>query len=214
MNLSLQDLRTLSDSLHTIHDDRPAWLKAMPYAMEEIHHYYRLLWEIVKRYKPEYVLEIGIDKGGSTLTLAAANPAATVVSVDIDKASCDRARQLAGDHGLKNLIVTCDDSLKNIALLEKIRKKADLLFLDGCHDFAHAYPEYEQYRAFMKDGGIILFDDIHESRQMEVAWDYVVDQKCELPRAHHSGFGACKVNHSVTCPTFSSIVAQATARFQ
>jgi tRNA G46 methylase TrmB len=213
MNLSLEELRRLSDTLDTIPDDRPQWLKDLPYGMESISHYYRLLFELVKRYKPEYVLEIGIDKGGSTLTLAAANPGGSVVSVDIDKPSCDNARKIAADHGLTNLLVIQDDSLKHVTRLGEIGRKADLLFIDGWHDFNHSYQEYEQYRKFMKDGGIILFDDIHESRQMDVMWQYIIDPKVELPKSHWTGFGACKVNHSIVCPPWSAIVVEATRKF-
>lgn len=201
MNVSLQELRSLSDQLHTIPDDRPAWLKEMPYAMESPSHYYRLLWEIVKWHKPAYTLEIGIDKGGSTLSLAAANPAGTVISVDIDKPSCLNAKKIALAHGLLNLQVVENDSLKHVKFLQGITKKADLLFLDGYHDFKHAFSEYREYRPLMKQGAIILFDDIHESPDMERVWGSVVDPKIELPQAHWTGFGACKVDFSILLPT-------------
>lgn len=212
MNITLEELRRLSDNLHTIPDDRPDWLKAMPYAMEHVSHYYRLIWELVKSFKPSYTIEIGIDKGGSTLTLAAANPQGSVVSVDIDKAACENAKRIASQRGLSNLQVVNDDSMRNLKLLELIGKKADLLFIDGYHDFTHAYGEYEQYRRFVAQDGIILFDDIHESKEMDVAWSYVVDPKIELPKAHHSGFGACRVNHLIPCQTLDSIAASASAK--
>lgn len=196
MNVSLQELRGLSDNLHTIPDTRPQWLKDMPYAMESASHYYRLLYEIVKWHKPGYTLEIGVDKGGSTMTLAAAHPAGTVISVDIDKASCENARKIAVARGLLNLQVVENDSLKHVKFLQGIGRKADLLFLDGYHDFKHAFSEYEQYRPLMNQGAIILFDDIHESKDMESVWDHVVDPKIELPKAHWTGFGACKVDFS------------------
>jgi len=213
MNITLEELRSLSDSLASIPDDRPQWLKDMPYAMETPTHYYRYLWELVRRTKPSYVIEIGIDKGGSTLTLGAAIGGGTVLSVDIDLASCSNARQIAIQHGLTNLQIVQDDSIHNIKLLELIGKKADLVFIDGAHDFVHAYGDYEQYRRFVSQDGIILFDDIHEGREMETAWSYVVDKKIELPKAHHSGFGACKVDHLIPCPTLDSVLAEARRKF-
>lgn len=209
MNVSLDELRSLSDSLHTIPDDRPQWLKDMPYAMESPSHYYVLLWELVKRHKPVYTLEIGIDKGGSTLTLAAAHRH-LVISVDIDHAACVNAQKIAVAHGLDHLTVVQNDSLAHIELLKTAEKeigvKAELLFLDGRHDFLHCRAEYEGYRPFMKQGGIILFDDIHESREMDQAWESIVDPKIELPKAHWTGFGACKVDHSIPCPSLTGSV--------
>lgn len=207
MNISLEELRNFSDVLASLPDDRPQWLKDMPYAMENPSHYYRLLFEIVKRYKPKYSLEIGVDKGGSTLTLAAANPEGLVVSVDIDQASCENARKIAEAHGLGNLRVAQNDSLAHVKSLKEIEEqigvKAELLFLDGRHDFLHCRAEYEGYRPFMKQGGIILFDDIHESSEMEQAWASIVDPKIECPKAHWSGFGACKVDHAISCPSLT-----------
>jgi predicted O-methyltransferase YrrM len=205
MNLSPEELRNFSDVLVSLPDDRPQWLKDMPYARESPEHYYVLLWQIVKRYKPEFIVEIGIDKGGSTLTLAAANPAGRVMSVDIDKAACVNAYNIAVAHRLTNLEVVHDDSLNNIKAVRQSGKQIDLLFVDGAHDFLHCRAEYEGYRPLMKQGGIILFDDIHESREMEQAWESVVDPKCELPKAHWTGFGACKVEHSIPCPSLTSI---------
>lgn len=197
MNVTLEELRSLSDSLHTIPDDRPQWLKEMPYAMESPSHYYRLLYEIVKRHKPAYTLEIGVDKGGSTLTLAAAHPSGRVISVDIDEPSCANANRIAISRSLFNIQAMVNDSLKHVKFLQGIPMKADLLFLDGYHDFKHAFAEYQQYRPLMKQGAIILFDDIHESKDMEAVWDHVVDPKIELPKSHWTGFGACKVDFSI-----------------
>lgn len=206
MNVSLQELRALSDSLHTTPDDRPQWLKGMPYSSETKSHYHILLWEICRRYKPEYTIEIGIDKAGSTLALAAGNPAGAVISVDIDKPSCENAKKVALSHSLVNLTVAENDSLKHCReLLQGIDRKADLLFIDGAHDFKHAFAEYVEYRPLMKQGAIILFDDIHESKDMEAVWDKIVDPKVELPKAHWTGFGACKVDFSISAPTFAGI---------
>lgn len=213
MNVSLEDLRALSDSLASLPDDRPAWVRAMPYVTETPSHYSKLLFEIVRRYKPEVVIEIGIDKAGSTMSLAAGNPGSQITSIDIDRASCENAGRIAAQQGLKNLTVLHDSSTRRAPMLVKSGMKADLLFIDGAHDFFHCYRDYEVFRPLMNQGGIILFDDIHQGREMEVAWSYVVDPKIELPRSHHSGFGACKVNHAVVCPSFDDIQEEAKRKY-
>lgn len=204
MIISLDALRYLSDHLDTYADDRPGWLVAMPYATETPTHYYRLLWELAKQKKPAVVIEIGIDKAGSTMSLAAGNPGGKVTSIDIDQGSCQNARSIAELRGLKNLTVVCDDSLRQVRSFDP-ELQIDLLFVDGAHDFSHCYQEYELYRPFMREGGIILFDDIHQGSEMEAAWAAIVDPKVELPRAHQSGFGACKVDHRISVPPFASL---------
>ncbi len=213
MNVTLDEIRNLSEQLADLPDDRPAWLKAMPYAMESKSHYYRLLWEFCRRWSPKLTIEIGIDKAGSTMSLADASPRSSVISIDIDQGSCENAKQLAAQHGLDNLIVVHNDSIQAFKLLRLGLPKVDLLFVDGAHDFVHSYDEYQNYRKIMAHDGIIFFDDIHEGKQMEASWDLVLDPKVELPKAHATGFGVCKVNQFQNCPTLEEVLPHVRGRF-
>lgn len=209
MNVSLNDLRSLAVELPRLFDDRPMWLKEMPYASQPGSEYYRFLWELGKRWKPERVLEIGIDKGASTLTLAASNPQGTVVSMDINPGACENARAIARHHEIQNLGILHQDSLKVVAF----ERPFDLGFLDSWHSFDQVYREYVLYRPFMKEGAIILFDDIKYSKEMAVAWDLIPDPKIDLSELHHSGFGACKVDRSITPVSWESIREEAKRRY-
>ncbi len=207
--MNLSDLKQLASELPRLFDDRPLWLKEMPYASQPGSDYYRWLWELGKRFHPERVLEIGIDKGASTLTLAASNPTGTVVSMDINPGACENARTIARHHEIKNLGILHQDSLKVVAF----ERPFDLLFLDSWHSFDQVYREYESYRPLVRPGGIILFDDIRYSKEMEVAWDYIADPKMDLSELHHSGFGACQVDPALTPRTWETIKAEAKERY-
>ncbi len=215
MNVTLDEIRSLSERLAGLPDDRPAWLRAMPYAMETPSHYYRLLFEFVRQWKPNLVVEIGIDKAGSTMSLAAANPESKVISIDIDEGSCLNARRIAAEHGLSNLTVVHSDSIQALEALRSGPRllRIDMLFLDGAHDFVHVYNEYQQFRKHMTHDGIIFFDDIHEGKEMEASWDLVLDPKVELPKAHATGFGVCKVNQFQNCPTLAEVLPHVRGRF-
>ncbi len=209
MNLSLNDLKSLVSELPRIFDDRPLWLKEMPYASQPGSDYYRWIWELGKRFAPERVLEIGIDKGASTLTFAASNPFGTVVSMDINDGACENARTIARHHEIKNLGILNQDSLK----LVEFERPFDLLFLDSWHSFDQVYQEYVLYRPFVKEGGIILFDDIRYSKEMGVAWDLIPDPKIDLSELHHSGYGACRVEHAITPVSWENIREEAKRRY-
>lgn len=212
MNVSLQELRSLSDNLHTIPDDRPQWLKEMPYVTQPGSSYYQFIYELVKRHRPARVLEIGIDKAGSTMCLSYGNPSGKVWSMDISKESCENARRLSREHNITNLSIIQGDSLK-APERSGWEDKVDLLFLDSWHSFDQVYREYVLYRSTVKEGGIILFDDIRYSKEMAVAWDLIPDPKIDLSELHHSGFGACKVDPSITPVSWESIREEAKRRY-
>jgi cephalosporin hydroxylase len=209
MNISLGDLKRLADELPGLPDGRPQWIKDLPYTTQDGSSYYKFLWELCRRHKPERTLEIGIDKAGSTLSMAAANPEGTVVSMDINPGACENAQAIAQRHEVKNLGVLHQDSLKVIAF----ERPFDLMFLDSWHSFEQVYREYVLYRPFMKQGAIILFDDIRYSKEMSVAWDLIPDPKIELPSLHHSGFGACRVDKDVNPVGYDSIATEAKRRY-
>lgn len=208
----LADLQALAAELPRLPDQRPQWLKDMPYVTQTGSDYYRFIWELQRRFKPERVLEIGIDKGGSTLSFSAGNPGGQVVSMDINKEACDNAAAIARAQGLQNLTVVRADSLVDGAKLT-FRPLLDLVLLDSWHSFDQVWREYALYRPWVKPGGIILFDDTKYSKEMMVAWDMIPDPKVDLTVLHHSGFGACQVDHSIRVPAWESVCDQAKERY-
>lgn len=209
--MTLESLKALAGVLPRIFDDRPMWLKEMPYVTQPGSSYYQFLWELVKRHQPGRILEIGIDKAGSSFCLAVGNPLGRVFSMDVNVGVCENARTLARHHGVSNLTILHHDSLKAESALFEC--PLDVLFLDSWHSFDQVYREYEKYRPYVKEGGIILFDDIKYSKEMEVAWAYIMDPKVDLSELHHSGFGACVVDKRISPLPWSVIRQQAAEKY-
>lgn len=201
MNTSLTELIWLAHDLRTIRDDRPEWLRSMPSANDEgqtqYARYYRFFYEFVKRCGPESVLEIGTYLGTSAAHLAYSSPSCRVVTMDIEVNPSVIVNEIAARRELKNLTAVTGDSAKIFADVAKLGM-FDVLFIDAVHDFEHCYSEYLLYRPMVKHGGIIFFDDIHISREMDAAWECIADPKADLLELHYTGFGACKVDASVT----------------
>lgn len=213
MNVNLSEIRSLSDGLGKLSDGRPEWIRNMPYSMETPTHYHRFLWEFCGRFQPRFVVEIGIDKAGSTMAMAKACAPSPVFSIDINEQACVNARKIAQDHDLANLTAIHNDSIRSVETIRQVGLPIDMLFIDGAHDFIHSYDEYQQYRKLVVHGGIIFFDDIHDGAQMEASWSCVRDPKTELPMAHATGFGVCKVDRSVECPALKEILPQMAGKF-
>jgi predicted O-methyltransferase YrrM len=187
---TLKDLAFLAESVQYLIDSRPKILRDMTDQAPTTLHYNRFLYELVQRYEPEVILELGTDRGRSAAHMASGNPHAIVLTLDIDPACTKQVNDL----GWHNLHGYTTDSLK--FKLEDhfipVSKIVDLLFIDSLHAFEHARAEYDLYLPYVEPGGIILFDDIHLDAGMEKLWASIEEEKADLTPLHFSGFGAVK----------------------
>ncbi len=211
MNVSLDDLRKLASELQSLPDRRPDHLKALPHATESTALYYRFLYELSLRYAPR-ALEIGTYVGTSAAHLAA-NQVSKVVTVDINPDAKSRVDAI----GLGNIVAV---TLSSHLYWERLRNEPepfDLVFIDGNHTFNDAYGEYEKFRPFAAQGGIMLFDDIKlpmATHEMEIFWDMILDPKVELPELHYTGFGVVKIDRAVRVPSWTEVIEAATRRMR
>jgi len=203
------------DNLHEISmglgkpDDRPERLRQMPSAMDSTALYYRFLYELARNWKPNLQVEIGTFVGSSCAHMAMGHPGGVVVTIDMDF----EATRIAGSLDLPNLWPIHSASalaVKQIGCLRDI----DILFIDGNHCFNNCYGEYVLYRPLVRQGGIILFDDIDLDAQMKTAWKYILDEKRSLPSLHYTGFGACVVNHEIDVPSWDEVAPKAALEFK
>ena len=135
--------------------------------------YGKLLYRIIKYYQPKKILELGSSLGISTCYLATGNPGGNVLTIE----GCPETAKLA----LKNFHKM---KLKNIKLeignfdnkltsaLERLNE-IDFAFIDGNHQKQQTINYFEQCLEFSNNNTIMVFDDIHWSKGMEIAWDYI-----------------------------------------
>src|SRR5579872_3631131 len=154
VNRRLEDLHRIEQSLEKEKDLRPEWLRTLDNDPTSV--YYRFFFECAAKVKPLVSFEIGTCEGKSAAHLATGNPRGTVITIDIRPES----KTLADCLLLPNLVSIVGDSLKIPPLL-KWMPALDLLFIDGQHDLRQAYQEYLQYRPYVREGGLVYFDDIH-----------------------------------------------------
>lgn len=126
----------------------------------------------VKSLNPRTILEIGTARGG-TLLIWSSLASAKVVSCDLvhrepQKALLEalpppgsncRVRLLTGDSHAPEF--------KQRVAAELGGEKVDFLFIDGDHTVEGVTADYEDYREFVRPGGIIAFHDIVEKQPFE-----------------------------------------------
>lgn len=131
----------------------------------------RLLYRLSQYFQAQHILELGTSLGLSTLYLSKGNTQAKVYTHE----GCPNLASLAQEHfqaqGAKNIEVivgNIDDTLKtSLAQIPQI----DLAFLDANHRLQPTLDYFEACLSKVRSQSVLIFDDIHWSTEMEVAWE-------------------------------------------
>lgn len=132
--------------------------------------YARLLYRIVKYYKPETILELGTSFGITTAYLAAGNTTAKVYTMEGSPAIAEIARKTINRVGLKNIELTEGNFNNELPVLLQKLQSIDLAFIDGNHLKEPTLGYFLSLLNSSTPNSILIFDDIHWSAEMEEAW--------------------------------------------
>jgi len=131
----------------------------------------QLLFRMVDFYQPRIVLEMGTSLGVTTAYLAAAGNNARIITMEgagevaalakknFEKLQISNAEMLEGNF---------DDTLPG--LLDR-EKRLDFVFIDGNHRYEPTVRYFHQLLPALHEYSILVFDDIHWSKEMEQAWN-------------------------------------------
>ncbi len=129
-----------------------------------------LLFRMARYYPSATIVEFGTCLGISSSYLASANPQSRLLTLEGSPALARIARENFAKLGLENIELwegRFEDSLPT--LLNSL-KSVDLGFIDGNHRLVPTLHYFDQLKEKISESGIIIFDDIHWSREMEKAW--------------------------------------------
>lgn len=133
----------------------------------------QLLFRMVREYQPQTILELGTSLGITTSYLSLAKPDAKVVTLEGSPAIADRARQNFQSLNLGKVSLVegnFDDTLMAVVCgLPAI----DLCFIDGNHRCEPTERYFQQLLPRLHNDSILIFDDIHWSKEMEDAWENI-----------------------------------------
>jgi predicted O-methyltransferase YrrM len=135
--------------------------------------YARLLYRLVNHFSCSHIIELGTSLGISSAYMALANNFSHVITCEGSHAIAQKARENF------NLL-----QIPNITLLEGTFEKTfpealaqmpqvDLLFVDGNHRREPTLAYFQQALEHIHENSIMVFDDIHWSRDMEAAWEEI-----------------------------------------
>jgi len=142
--------------------------------------YFQFLYRLALATQPDLVVELGSLHGGSTMYLANGAPAhARVIGIDwsdLPKPS------------LPNLEFWQEDTRLMSQRVLNIGVPIDILFIDSTHEAQHALEEFGLYWPLLREGGILLADDIYLADMMNF-WNVVPEPKFIDDRLNSPGCG-------------------------
>lgn len=135
--------------------------------------YARLLYRIAKHYQPKEIIELGTSFGITTAYLASANSNSKIISCEGDAAIAGIARQNFAALGINNIELVEGDFAETLPMILSTAGPSGLYFIDGNHRKESTISYFRQIIHSSNSLAILVFDDIHWSRDMEEAWTEV-----------------------------------------
>lgn len=135
--------------------------------------YGQLLFRIVRHYKPENIIELGTSLGVTSLYLSIANPGGQVTTIEGSAEVAAFARKHLAIFGLQNLTLITGNFDDVLPVILKGINSVDLAFIDGNHRLEPTLKYFNELLPKTTGNSIMIFDDIHWSREMEQAWETI-----------------------------------------
>ena len=136
--------------------------------------YGELLFKLVRKFKPENIIELGTSLGLGSMYLAKGNSKSQVYTIE----GAAPLYQLAKDNfemaDFRNIHIYNDMFTSGLMRLKKHIGNFDMVFFDGNHTFDHTLEYYEMCIPEITNESIFIFDDIHWSSEMEKLWEKII----------------------------------------
>ena len=135
----------------------------------------RKILSIAEFFEAKKILELGTSFGLTSLYLSTI-PESKLTTFEADKSIADIARLNFQTLHRENINLIRGDL--DITLAETLDKcdKIDMAFIDANHRLKPTLEYYELLLRKCHQDSVLIFDDIHYSREMEQAWNTIIDK--------------------------------------
>jgi len=135
-----------------------------------------LLYKLTQYFEPQHILEIGTSLGLATANLSYANSNAKITTLEGCKATAKIAQMQFDKFDINNVKIVLGDFKSTLTdVIED--QKYDLIYFDGNHQKEATINYFNQCLSSINNETVFIFDDIHWSKDMEQAWNYIIDHK-------------------------------------
>ncbi len=136
--------------------------------------YGRLLFLMVRKFKPRNIIELGTSLGIGTSYLSIANGPRKVYTIEASEPLIKAARKNFNFLELENIEILHGDFKSGLTALSNKPDSFDLVFFDGDHSRESTLNYFKLCLAKAGPDSIFIFDDIHWSKEMEEAWSKII----------------------------------------
>jgi len=133
----------------------------------------QLMFRMVDFYHLNTVVELGTSLGITTSYLASGNALGKVYTFEGAKEVAEIAKENFKQLELNNIEIVEGNFDETLPVHLKRINSIDLAFVDGNHRKQPTIHYFEQLLEKAGKNSIFIFDDIHWSREMEEAWQYI-----------------------------------------
>ena len=133
----------------------------------------QLLFRIVKEYQPKTILELGTSLGITTSYLSLAKQDAIIITMEGAGEVAEVARKNLQPLSLQNIKIEQGNFDTTLPAVVRELSSIDFAFIDGNHRQEPTERYFTALLPQIHNDSILIFDDIHWSREMEQAWETI-----------------------------------------
>ncbi len=133
----------------------------------------QLLYRMNQFYKPETIIELGASLGITTSYLASANSSVKIITLEGADAIAGVAAKNFKSLELKNIELIKGNFDKTLPSIIQHHSSIGFAFIDGNHRYAPTLNYFNKLLSRSNSSTILVYDDIHWSRDMEQAWQEI-----------------------------------------
>lgn len=143
----------------------------------------QLLFRMVKTYQPKSILELGTSLGITTSYLSLAKSDANVITLEGANEIAEVATKNFNSMGLRNVRIINQNFDQALPAVVNELSSIDFIFIDGNHRQEPTERYFTELLTKVNNDTIMIFDDIHWSKEMEAAWKTIKehpDVRCSI----------------------------------
>lgn len=134
-----------------------------------------LLQKIIFHLQPKSILELGTSVGIGTAAMRIVAPEADITSVEGCKETAKIANTNFKKHQLQNIQLEIGEFSKTLPNLFQ-NNTYDLIYFDGNHQEKTTISYFVDSLPSIHNDTLFIFDDIHWSKGMEKAWEFIKNE--------------------------------------
>jgi predicted O-methyltransferase YrrM len=131
-----------------------------------------------RAFKPKVTVEIGTSWGFGATHFALGNPEGWVYTIELHQEFRDIFKSSTYYQEISNVEIIPDSSSNAVHRFGE--NSIELLFIDGNHTYEGAKEDYNNYFPKVREGGIILIDDIDFTDDMRRFWEEIKEDKFDV----------------------------------